>query len=127
MIIVTAAIIQDQGKLLIAQRKAGAHLALKWEFPGGKVEEGEHPEDCLKREIAEELGIKIEVGNIFKVVSHKYESKHILLLCYLCNYLEGTVTAKDCHDFRWIWPRELRGYDFAEADLPVVELLLKEI
>lgn len=126
MIVVTAAVIQHQGKLLIAQRKADSHLALKWEFPGGKVEEGEHPEDCLKREIKEELAINIEVGDIFMVVSHKYESKHILLLCYLCSYLEGEAAAKDCQDFRWVWPKELPAYDFAEADLPIVKRLVNK-
>jgi 8-oxo-dGTP diphosphatase len=123
-IIVTAAIIKDNGRYLIAQRKKDSHLGLKWEFPGGKLEVAEDPEKCLAREIKEELDITIEVIDIFEVVSHSYEQKNILLLCYMCKLMEGTPKPVDCNDFKWVALSEMPGFDFAEADRPVVEKLL---
>lgn len=122
-VLVTAAIIKDGAKYLIAQRKKGAHQGMKWEFPGGKVERGEDPETCLKREIWEELNITIDVEEIFKVVSFNYEEKHIVLLCYTCRIVEGEPVSIDCHDFRWVTPKEMRQYEFAPADQPVVDKL----
>lgn len=126
MLIVTAAIIKKENKILIAQRKEGSHLAMKWEFPGGKLEEGEHPEACLTREIQEELGLTITIDSIYEVISHRYGEKHILLLCYLCSYKGGEAVTRDCNDFSWVEPSEMKEYDFAEADIPVVERLIKE-
>ncbi|SHK80971.1 (deoxy)nucleoside triphosphate pyrophosphohydrolase [Desulforamulus aeronauticus] len=122
-IIVTAAIIQRAEKILIAQRKGTADHGLKWEFPGGKLHFGEDPKAGLKREIQEELDMEIEVGPIFEVVSHLYGERHILLLCYTCRYLGSQPSTKDCQDFRWVTPQEMRDFDFTEADLPVVEKL----
>jgi 8-oxo-dGTP diphosphatase len=123
-IIVTAAIIKDNGRYLIAQRKKDSHLGLKWEFPGGKLEVAEDPEKCLAREIKEELDITIEVIDIFEVVSHSYEQKNILLLCYMCKLMKGTPKSVDCNDFKWVALSEMPKFDFAEADRPVVEKLL---
>ncbi|MHB9095257.1 MAG: 8-oxo-dGTP diphosphatase MutT [Eubacteriales bacterium] len=125
-VVVTAAIIKNSGKFLIAQRKMGAHQEMKWEFPGGKVEKGEDPEACLKREIQEELNISIEVKDIYKVVSHNYETKHIILLCYTCKITSGEPQAVDCQDFRWVKPGEMSRYEFATADIPVVRELCKD-
>lgn len=123
--IVTAAIIIDGPKILIAQRKKGTHLEMKWEFPGGKLEPGEDPETCLEREIKEELALDIKVNSIFQVVSHKYELRHIVMLCYICEVLQGTPECIECNDFRWVTLDEIGEYDFAPADIPVVEKLLK--
>lgn len=122
-IVVTAAIIHNKGKLLIAQRKKDTDQALKWEFPGGKLEPGESPEHCLVREIKEELGLDITVEKIFDVVSHNYGERHIILLCYLCKLVGGRAQTLDCHAFRWVESDELMEYDFALADRPVVQRL----
>ena len=122
-IVVTAAIIRQDNLYLIAQRKKGSHQELKWEFPGGKVEKGEDPEDCLRREIHEELGLFIEIVDIFQVVSHNYGEKHIILLCYMCKITGGEPRCIDCYDYKWLTLEEMPQYDFAPADIPVVERL----
>jgi len=122
-ILVTAAIIKHNDLILIAQRKENADQALKWEFPGGKLEPGESPEQCLVREIHEELGLTIEVIKIFNVISHCYGNRHVILLCYLCSLNGGKAQTLDCHDFKWVGINELRNYDFAEADKQVVNNL----
>lgn len=125
-IIVTAAIIRKENKILIAQRKSGAHLELQWEFPGGKLEAGESPEECLQREIKEELALDINIGRIFEVVSHQYTDRHILLLCYECFIRGGQIEAVDCNDYKWVIPADMDYYQFAAADLPVVDRIKNE-
>jgi len=125
-IVVTAAIINEGNKYLIAQRKKGTHQEMLWEFPGGKVEPGESPENCLAREIDEELHLKIEVSRIYQVVSYNYVDRHVILLCYLCGVIDGEPETVDCADFRWVTPGEMPNFNFAPADIPVVEKLLQE-
>jgi 8-oxo-dGTP diphosphatase len=120
-LVVTAAVIESDGTVLIAQRKPGSHLALKWEFPGGKLEWGEDPREGLKREIREELGIEIEVGDVVEVVSHTYEDRQIVLMAYKCRYQSGTVQLLDVHDVRWVRPEELRTVELSPADVPIME------
>ncbi len=128
-ILVTAAIIRKNGKILIAQRKNSSKLEPgKWEFPGGKVKFLEHPEDCLVREIKEELGINISVGSIFTISSHIYKKgnkkHHILLLAFLAGYVSGKLKNIGCQDSRWVSRTELKNFEFAEADIAVVKKLL---
>lgn len=123
---VTAALILDNGKVLLAQRKSGAQQSLKWEFPGGKLEPGETPEECLTREIEEELNIDIQVQNIFTAVVHSYGDRNILLLAYLCRKTGGTPSTRDCNDFQWVSINSLLEYDLAAADLPIALKLMKE-
>ncbi len=123
MFVVTAAAIIKNRKLLIAQRQAESHMAYKWEFPGGKLEQGETPEECIIREIKEELDMEITVSDIYKVVLFKYEEKDILLLCYLCRHIEGEGKKLECNDFRWIDKAELDDYDYVPADRAIVEKL----
>jgi len=123
--IVTAGIIVNGSKLLIAQRREKGSQKFKWEFPGGKLEENEKPEHGLKREIQEELGVLIEVGDIFEVVYHRYEEITILLLCYKARYISGEAKAMECKDFNWINLDEINQFDFSEADKEVREKLLK--
>ncbi|MEW9121061.1 MAG: (deoxy)nucleoside triphosphate pyrophosphohydrolase [Thermotaleaceae bacterium] len=125
-LIVTAAIIRRNGKILIAQRYPSEDHGLEWEFPGGKLEIGETPEACLKREIKEELNLDISVEDIFKVVYHTYPQKTILLLCYLCTFAEGEAKPLECNAFQWIYLEEVYDYNFAGADLPIVEKILKK-
>lgn len=126
MFIVTAAAMIRNGKVLIAQREAGSHMEYRWEFPGGKLEPDETPEECIKREIKEELDMDIKVIDIYKVVKFEYEEKDILLLCYLCKILKGEGKSLECNDFKWVTRDELEGFDFVPADLPIVEKLRSE-
>ncbi|MHB8172617.1 MAG: (deoxy)nucleoside triphosphate pyrophosphohydrolase [Thermincolia bacterium] len=126
IIVVTAGVIRRGDMVLVAQRCQGDPLEGLWEFPGGKIIHGESPEDCLVREIREELEMYIEVGDIFKVVSHVYPGgKHILLLAYLCLYLRGEGVARGCQDFRWVTSGQLMEYPMPEADWPIREKLLR--
>ncbi|HWR62310.1 MAG TPA: 8-oxo-dGTP diphosphatase MutT [Clostridia bacterium] len=126
MFIVTAAAMVRDGKVLIAQREAGSHMEFRWEFPGGKLEPGETPEECIVREIKEELDMDIEVLDIYKVVQFAYEEKDILLLCYLCRIVKGEGKTIECNDFRWVSKEELPQYEFVPADLPIVQKLIKD-
>lgn len=124
--VVGALILQDE-QLLIAQRPEGKSQALKWEFPGGKVEPGEKPEASLAREIAEELDLRIAVGRHFQTVTHRYPGgPEVRLACYLARIVDGTPRPLQCRDWRWVAHAELDRYDFSDADVPVVERLLRE-
>ncbi len=124
-ILVTAAIIQDNGKYLITQRPANSsHGAKRWEFPGGKVDFGEDLKECLKREIYEELGIKISVGDFFGYSSHVYgDEKHVILFGFHCKCISGKLQKHGIEDYAWVAPEEMCNYDITEADLPFVEKL----
>lgn len=124
-LIVTAAVIRDGDKVLLAQRKNGSHLAGKWEFPGGKLEPGESPEACLARELREELGIRIEVQDIFKVVYHQYPQGPVLLLAYCASIEAGRPRPLDCQEVRWVAIGEVGGYELAPADVAVVTRLVE--
>jgi 8-oxo-dGTP diphosphatase len=126
MNIVTAAVMIRDGKVLIAQRQAGSHMEYRWEFPGGKLEPYETPEECIVREIKEEMDIDIEVIDIYKAVKFKYDDRDILLLCYLCRILKGDGKALECNDFRWVTKDELKSFDFVPADLPIIEKLIND-
>lgn len=122
---VTAAFLEKDGKILIARRKPGAALAGKWEFPGGKLEAGETPEACLKRELMEEFGVKTRIGAF--ICSSKFEYKHlpIELLVYRAYHVAGGFELRDHDQLAWVTLAELKAYDFAAADIPVVEHLLR--
>ncbi|OGR43855.1 MAG: NUDIX hydrolase [Elusimicrobia bacterium GWA2_61_42] len=121
---VTAAVIEKDGKILIAQRKLGDTLAGKWEFPGGKLEPGETPEACLKRELMEEFGVETAIGEF--ICSSKFEYKHlpIELLVYRAQHLSGEYKLNDHDRIAWVTSAELVNYDFSSADIPVVNLLV---
>jgi len=120
---VTAAVMEKDGKILIAQRKRGDALAGKWEFPGGKLEPGETPEICLRRELMEEFGVDTRIGGF--ICSSKFEYKHlpIELLAYRAEHLSGEFKLNDHDRIEWVVPADLAKYDFCSADIPVVELL----
>lgn len=124
-VIVTASVVYRDGTVLIAKRTAGALEGL-WEFPGGKLEPGESPEECLARELREELGLDVEVGDIFQVVYHVYEDGPVLLLAYRCRLI-GTSPSGQAENppSRWVRISDLPQYRFTPADLPVVAKLLK--
>lgn len=126
MLVVAAAIILDKGKVLIAQRKAGAHMAFRWEFPGGKLEGNETPEQALVREIKEELDMIIEPVEIYKAIRHKYKDKDILLLAYICRLVQGEGKPIECNDFKWIEKEQLKLYEYTLADVDIVEKLIND-
>lgn len=123
---VTAAIIEREDELLIAQRKADAHQGSLWEFPGGKVRFGEEPSACLVREIQEELGVTIEVGSLFSVENQVYGDRQIILLVYRCRLTTGEPRPLDCQAIAWVRPHQLAGYDLAAADRRVATKLTGE-
>lgn len=123
---VVAAVIEDgRGHVLVAQRPAHKHLALKWEFPGGKIEAGESPEAALAREIREELGIEIENLRALPRFTHDYGEVLIEMFPFRCR-LTAASPAPHAHEhaaLRWVYPTELATLDLAAADLPVVAAL----
>jgi 8-oxo-dGTP diphosphatase len=120
---VSAALIFRNGKLLITRRHAHAHLGGLWEFPGGKREPEETFEQCLVREIREELGVAIAVGERFESVTHAYPDKPVRLEFFICRRLDGEPEPLGCAALRWITRTELADYEFPAADARLLEKL----
>ncbi|HUU37491.1 MAG TPA: NUDIX domain-containing protein [Candidatus Desulfaltia sp.] len=124
--VVTAAVIQDDsGRILIAQRKHGQQLGSKWEFPGGKVQAGETLEECLEREILEEMGIKIKVTGRALMVDHKYPTFDIRLCAMKAEIVSGDLSLNEHEEITWVEPKDLQGIDLAPADHHIAEALVK--
>jgi 8-oxo-dGTP diphosphatase len=117
--IVVAALIMEQGKLLVTQRKKDSSHGLLWEFPGGKVEEGEDPRGALRRELKEELDVEVQAGELFDAVFYFYPEYPILLLVYRCQVEKGFLKPIGCHDLRWVTLRELETLVMPPADDPI--------
>lgn len=120
---VAAAIIHQNGKFLIAKRTANKHMAGFWEFPGGKIENNETPENCLLRELDEELKIKVKVIRYLGEHTHDYGTVNILLKAYLCEFIEGQYTLIDHDEVKWVTIDQLSSYPLAPADIPFIKLL----
>jgi mutator protein MutT len=120
---VSAALIFHDGKLLITRRHSDAHLGGLWEFPGGKREPDETFEQCLVREIREELGVKISVGKLFESVTHAYPEKTVHLKFFVCRLERGEPQTLGCAAFKWISAAELDHYPFPAADAKLLEKL----
>ena len=118
-VIVTAALIIEQGKILVTQRKEDSSHGLLWEFPGGKVKEREEPREALGRELKEELDVEVEVGMLFDAVFHSYPEYPILLLVYRCRIVKGSLKPIGCHDLRWVSLREVEKLAMPPADDPI--------
>jgi len=118
---VVAALIINGGKVLACQRTRHQTMPLKWEFPGGKIEEGEQPRDALRRELDEELGIDAEIGEEVARIRHNYKGgSSVELRFYVVRKYQGEIENKIFKDLQWLAPSELRSYDFLEADLTLV-------
>ena len=120
---VSAALIFRAGKLLITQRPAKAHLGGLWEFPGGKREPGETFEQCLVREIREELGVEISVGEMFEEIRHDYPEKSVHLKFFICQLLAGEPQPLACAAVKWIEKPELAAHEFPAADAQLLARL----
>lgn len=126
MILVTAGILTDGERVLVCQRKAGDRFGLKWEFPGGKVEEGETPAACLRRELAEELGIDADVGPEVHRTDYRYSNGVSVRLLFfkICRY-SGVPENREFERFMWARLDELPTFDFLEADREIVDRLAR--
>ena len=123
---VTAAVIRQDGKVLIAQRPLEGMLGGLWEFPGGKQEAGETLAECLQREVKEELGLEIEVGQPIVTIKHSYTHFKITLHAFYCQLLNGRPQSLGVADWRWVTLNELDTFPFPRTDLKIIEALKKQ-
>ncbi len=126
VLVVAAALIDADDRILIAQRPAGKTLAGLWEFPGGKVEPGERPEAALIRELAEELGVGVEEPCLAPLTfaSHAYPDFHLLMPLYVCRRWRGFATSRESQALKWVRAGDLRGYPMPPADAPLIPPLI---
>ena len=125
-VVVAAGVVSVDGKILVTRRKAGTHLERRWEFPGGKLEPGEAPQECLVREFREELDVEIEAGQILEVIFHRYPERNVLLLIYACKLVDGEPRAIECEKLMWLEKKELERLDWVPADRAFVRRLASE-
>jgi 8-oxo-dGTP diphosphatase len=125
VLVAACALVDADGRVLIAQRPAGKPMAGLWEFPGGKVEAGERPEQSLIRELREELGIVVREDCLAPLTfaSHNYADFHLLMPLYVCRRWEGPVQAKEGQGLKWVRPNRLRDYPMPPADEPLISHL----
>ncbi|HEY1818193.1 MAG TPA: (deoxy)nucleoside triphosphate pyrophosphohydrolase [Kofleriaceae bacterium] len=124
--LVVAGLMTRDGRVLITQRTASQALPLQWEFPGGKVEDGEAPAAALARELREEIGVTVVVGRIWDVLFHAYPDFDLVMLVYRCTITDGEPRAVDVADLAWVAFGELPRWDILPADRPLVERLVVE-
>jgi 8-oxo-dGTP diphosphatase len=123
--VVAAIITNKDNKVFCAQRKDYGELALKWEFPGGKIEVGETHQAALTRELKEELELDVEVHTLLMTVKHQYTSFHLTMHTYYCSIIGGTIAMNEHAQYKWVSLDELHTLDWAEADIPIVIELIK--
>ncbi len=124
--VVAVALVDPDGRVLIAQRPEGKQLAGLWEFPGGKLEPGERPEEALIRELQEELGIEVKAPCLAPLTfaSHAYETFHLLMPLYVCRKWEGFVQPREGQALKWVKPKALRDFPMPPADAPLIPHLI---
>jgi len=122
VLVAACALIDADGRVLIAQRPEGKPMAGLWEFPGGKVEAGEQPENTLIRELNEELGIVVKEECLAPLTfaSHRYPDFHLLMPLYVCRRWQGIVEAREAQKLKWVRPNDLRNYPLPPADEPLI-------
>jgi 8-oxo-dGTP diphosphatase len=125
ILVVAAALYDSEGRVLIAQRPAGKHLAGRWEFPGGKVSPGESEGAALARELREELGIEVLASRPFMRLTHTYPDRDVELSLWVVERFTGTPRGLDGQELRWVAPADLGGQELLEADRPFVEALVR--
>ncbi len=126
VLVVACALVDADGRVLIAQRPEGKQLAGLWEFPGGKVEGGETPEEAVVRELKEELDVETKVACLAPLTfaSHSYESFHLLMPLFVCRRFWGTPVAKEHQALKWVRPKQMRDYAMPDADIPLIAHLI---
>jgi 8-oxo-dGTP diphosphatase len=126
LLVVACALVDADGRVLIAQRPQGKQLAGLWEFPGGKVEPGETPEECLVRELREEIGIETKIACLAPLTfaSHSYDDFHLLMPLYVCRRFEGIAVPREGQTLKWVRPRQMRDYPMPPADAPLIPFLI---
>lgn len=122
-----ALIIDNQNRLFAAQRSSSMKLPLKWELPGGKIEPDETAENCIIREIKEELNIDIFIIESLPPNTHAYPAMTIRLIPFVCNHINGEITLKEHANFVWLSPNEILNLDWADADIPIIKHFLNYI
>jgi len=127
--VVAGVISNDQGLILAVQRSehSKSYISKKWEFPGGKLEAGERREEALKRELAEELSVEVHVAPLITTVHHSYPDFHLIMHAYHCTIQSGVVQLIEHIDMQWLEVGDLSALDWAAADVPVVEVVQKQI
>jgi 8-oxo-dGTP diphosphatase len=126
LLVAACALVDTEGRVLLAQRPPGKSLAGLWEFPGGKVEPGETPEETLVRELEEEIGVVTQVACLAPLTfaSHAYESFHLLMPLYVCRRFSGIPHPREGQTLKWVRPRSLRDYPMPPADAPLIPFLM---
>ncbi|MFQ5989157.1 MAG: (deoxy)nucleoside triphosphate pyrophosphohydrolase [Candidatus Methylomirabilales bacterium] len=124
--VVTAGIITHGGRVLICQRRQGSWGEYKWEFPGGKVEDGEDPRECLRRELKEELAIEPEIGPLLCRLEHRYPDRDVELIVFHIPAYTGEIRNRQFENIRWVGRDEIAQFDFLEADRPVIEAVARK-
>lgn len=129
VLVAAVALVDADGRVLISKRPEGKHLGGLWEFPGGKVEQGERPEITLIRELKEELGIDVTEACLapLSFASHSYPDFHLLMPLYVCRRWKGTVTALEAQELAWVRPLRLRDYPMPPADVPLIPHLIDTV
>lgn len=125
-LIVTAAVIRNDDFVLITRRPEGKPHAGMWEFPGGKLDGNEAPRDCLRREIYEELGLEVAVGDILETAYYRYDWGPVLILAFECRPLAGEIRNLQVAEHRWVTPQDLSSFTLLPADYPIIAKLLRE-
>ena len=124
---VAAGILWDGARLLITRRHPRGHQGGRWEVPGGKRQPGESLQDCLRRELLEEIGVEVEVGELWRALTHLYPDRHVSIYFLFCRILRGEPRELDVAGLRWIAPEELMRLEFVEGDIPVLPDLVRDL
>ena len=126
LLVAAVALVDADGRVLLAQRPEGKTLAGLWEFPGGKVEQGETPEETIVREVFEEVGLETKIACLAPLTfaSHSYEDFHLLMPLYVCRRFWGVAEPKEGQTLKWVRPSQMRDYPMPPADLPLIPHLI---
>ena len=124
MIVVAAGLVVRDGRVLISRRPEGRHQGGKWEFPGGKIESGETPEECIVREIREELAVEVKAEKTLGVVEYDYPAFHLTMHCLLCSVVSGDLKLLEHEDAKWVIGENLYSLDWLPADRLILDRLL---
>ena len=126
LLVAACALVDTDGRVLLAQRPEAKQLAGLWEFPGGKVEPGETPEQCIIRELHEEIGIETEIPCLAPLTfaSHSYDDFHLLMPLFVCRRFRGIAQPREGQALKWVRPREMRDYPMPPADAPLIPFLI---